>query len=244
MKKPLKSLKLFISTCLLSLATASSQATIIDHGSYFSDTNSGLDWLDVTASVNRSYNDVFSHLGLGGDFVGWRFASSTEFNALLANWTGISTNTTGRTITTGTSPSVDGLVILFGSTLDSKLLSTTGQTWDSARGFAEGEGIDFTLGMLSDLPSNIATQRQVAAIWDNESNGSPLDFYNASHRQVFTNSINGDIGSFLVRQNSSTGNNPPGSATSVDEPGTLVLLALGLFGISMSRKLRNRKQLH
>lgn len=239
MKNSLKSL---ISTCILSFVTASSQAAIIDFGSYFSDTDSGLDWLDVTASVNRSYNDVFNNLSAGGDYDGWRYASSTEFNALLSGWTGISPNPINRTITTGTTPSVDGLVILFGSTLDSRWITSFGQTWDSAQGFAEGEGIDFTLGILSDPVINNAGQRQVASIWDNENNGAPLDAYNANHRQVFTNSTHNDIGSFLVRSNSSASNNPPGSSTSVNEPSTLLLLALGLLGIGMSRNMRSQKQ--
>tara|TARA_R110001592_G_scaffold296139_1_gene566466 strand:- start:19618 stop:20337 length:720 start_codon:yes stop_codon:yes gene_type:complete len=210
-------------------------AAIIDFDTYFNDSESGLSWLDVTATVNRSYNDISSQLGVGGEFDGWRYATGTEFNALLSNWTGTTALFSGRTITTGTSPSVDGLVTLFGSTLDSSRMARYGQTWDSQFGYAEGEGIDFTLGILADLFNNSATQRQVAAIWDNEANGDALDFYNNEHRQILVADAKSDIGSFLVRGvSNSTGGN--GGATAVTEPQTMVLFSLGLMGIFLSRR--------
>lgn len=236
MKKQLLNLKTLFTSVLLLTSAAPGQAAIIDYGSYFSDTNSGLDWLDVTASVNRSYNDVFSQLSPGGEFAGWRYASHDEFNNLLTSWTGIPANAIGRTVTTGTIPSVDGLVMLFGSTLDSRWISTYGQTWDSQRGFAEGEGIDFTLGILSASITDPVNQRSVGSIWDNENNGTAIDFFNAAHRQVFTNATHNDIGSFLVRTNVYADNTPPGSATNVDEPGIFVLLALGLTSIIAVRR--------
>lgn len=236
MKKPLHNLKSLITSFILLASASSSQSAIIDYGNYFSDTSSGLDWLDVTASVNRSYNDVFSQLAPGGDFAGWRYASSKEFNTLLSSWTGIAASDTGRTLTTGTTPSVDGLVMLFGSTLDSRWISSFGQTWDSQRGFAEGEGIDFTLGILSEPVTNAANQRSVGSIWDNERFGTTIDFYNANHRQVFTDEMHADIGSFLVRTNSYANNPPDGPVTNVDEPGAFILLAFGLTGIIAVRR--------
>jgi hypothetical protein len=53
-----------------------------DH-SYLSDTATGLDWLDVTASVNMSFDQVSAQFGVGGTFEGWRYASGDEFNALI-----------------------------------------------------------------------------------------------------------------------------------------------------------------
>jgi hypothetical protein len=50
---------------------------------------SGLDWLGVTFSVNRSYNDASSQFGVGGDFAGWRYAAGLEFNGLVGHWTGV-----------------------------------------------------------------------------------------------------------------------------------------------------------
>ncbi len=32
------------------------------------DTTTGMEWLDLTASTGRSYNEVASQLGVGGDF--------------------------------------------------------------------------------------------------------------------------------------------------------------------------------
>jgi hypothetical protein len=231
MKKLLKPLKNIFATGVFAFTAATAQAAIIDYGTYFSDTRSGLDWLDVTSSVNRSYNDIFSQLAPGGEFQGWRFATSTEFNSLLSDWTGMTPNAVGRTVTTGTIPSVDGLVMLFGSTLDSRWISTFGETWDSQRGFAEGEGIDFTLGILADSLNNTSNQRSVGSLWDNETNGAPIDFFHAHHRQVFLDETNNDIGAFLVRSIPNNGDNSSGPVTHVNEPASLILLLLGLSGI-------------
>jgi len=42
------------------------------------DTDTNLVWLDLTHSVGRSFNDVGSQFGSGGDFEGWRHATSPE----------------------------------------------------------------------------------------------------------------------------------------------------------------------
>lgn len=62
------------------------RAAIIDNSSYLTDTATGLDWLDVTTSVNLSYNYVSSQFGAGQQFDGWRYATRTEFNAFLTNY--------------------------------------------------------------------------------------------------------------------------------------------------------------
>jgi len=42
------------------------------------DTLNGLEWLDLTATVNRSYNDISSKFGSGEEFEGWRYATRVE----------------------------------------------------------------------------------------------------------------------------------------------------------------------
>jgi hypothetical protein len=50
------------------------------------DTTSGLDWLDLTQTGNRSYNDVSSQLGAGGQFAGFRYATQAEVTALFSQF--------------------------------------------------------------------------------------------------------------------------------------------------------------
>lgn len=49
------------------------------------DTDTGLEWLDVTLSVNRSFLDVSGELGAGGDFEGFRYASVDDLLTLFTN---------------------------------------------------------------------------------------------------------------------------------------------------------------
>ena len=47
------------------------------------DTNTGLEWLDLTTTTSYSYNDVSLRLGSGQQFDGWRYASRPEVSSLL-----------------------------------------------------------------------------------------------------------------------------------------------------------------
>src|SRR5262245_27771125 len=53
-------------------------------GTITRDTVGGLDWLDVTLTKNRSVDDITAQLGLGGEFEGFRYATTAEIAAL---WT-------------------------------------------------------------------------------------------------------------------------------------------------------------
>jgi hypothetical protein len=57
---------------------------LIDRVTYITDTSTGLDWLDVTASRNMSYLDVSAQFGTGGKFAGWEYATVNEVEGL---WT-------------------------------------------------------------------------------------------------------------------------------------------------------------
>ena len=51
------------------------------------DTVTGLEWLDLTESLNLSYNDVAAQLSTGGMFEGYRYANTTEMEDLFNAFT-------------------------------------------------------------------------------------------------------------------------------------------------------------
>lgn len=58
------------------------RASIIDNGTYTTDTVSNLDWLDMSYTDGLSYNQTLALIS-GGSLNGWRFATSAEFNTLM-----------------------------------------------------------------------------------------------------------------------------------------------------------------
>lgn len=46
---------------------------------------SGLEWLDLSETLNLSYSQVVSELGAGGRFAGFRYATEAEFRTLLTH---------------------------------------------------------------------------------------------------------------------------------------------------------------
>ena len=63
----------------------SANAAIVDMGNITRDTTTGLDWLDLTETANRTYLDVFSNFSVGGNLDGWRYASRLEVYELWSN---------------------------------------------------------------------------------------------------------------------------------------------------------------
>jgi len=76
---------LAIFTFVFGVYITPAHAVIIDNGMTTIDTASGLEWLDLTETVNRSYADVASQFGVGGELEGWRHATTSELNTLAAN---------------------------------------------------------------------------------------------------------------------------------------------------------------
>jgi hypothetical protein len=60
-------------------------ATLISNTSYFTDTNTGLDWLNNQPLAGQSYNSVLNGYG-GYTTSGWRFATAADLRALLAEY--------------------------------------------------------------------------------------------------------------------------------------------------------------
>jgi PEP-CTERM motif len=64
---------------------AGAQAGIIGHGSYLTDTTTGMDWLDLTATQGLSYNTVSASLPAGG----WQYASLAQVSGLFTDAGGV-----------------------------------------------------------------------------------------------------------------------------------------------------------
>ena len=67
---------LLLSFTAFSLFSIPLYAEIIDHKTFTRDTETGLDWLDVTETINKSYNEVEAQLKVGGKYQGYRFATA------------------------------------------------------------------------------------------------------------------------------------------------------------------------
>lgn len=82
MKKIILSLWVAVISCLISINV---NAELVDNGKITSDTQTGIDWLDLTETSGLSYDYVSSQLGSGGRFEGWSFASREQINTFFSN---------------------------------------------------------------------------------------------------------------------------------------------------------------
>ena len=49
------------------------------------DSETGLEWLDITLSTDRSYREISQEFGVGGDYDGFRFATGADLTTLFGN---------------------------------------------------------------------------------------------------------------------------------------------------------------
>ena len=103
--------------------------SLADEGSITYDPNTGLQWLDLTQTTLRSYDDVASQLGIGGAFYGYRYATASEVSALFTD-AGITNPVWGSTDSVQI-PSVLALFSMMGETYnDPSLIMMQGYTND------------------------------------------------------------------------------------------------------------------
>jgi len=74
-----------VCSCLtiLAISFTNVHAALIDNGIFTTDTETGLDWLDLTETANLSYDYVSTQLGQGGIFQGWSLASIAQVETLF-----------------------------------------------------------------------------------------------------------------------------------------------------------------
>lgn len=200
-----------ITSFILFLLTHTTQANtllplpngFIDNDPFLTDTNTQLDWLDVTITTGLTYQQIRDELVIGGNFDGWRFATENDVVQLLANFTNISNPASGTIPGTSDTfyiiPSnlLDPLVEILGSTLDVEYTSTYGTTFDAANGHAEGEYLDYTLGFIF-TPDN-SDNLNIIELLDDDSTEGVEDYYSIGIDSFDRSSSSLNIGTFLVR---------------------------------------------
>lgn len=80
--------KSFAVVSALLFATDTANAAIIQHGTYFTDTTNGLEWLNNTPLAGLSYNTVLNGFG-GYTTAGWRFATGAELKSFVTSYVGV-----------------------------------------------------------------------------------------------------------------------------------------------------------
>lgn len=216
----------------LALAATPAQAILVSQSdavfgadSVTLDTGTGLEWLDVNTSVNRSFNDVSGQFGAGGDFQGWRYATGAEvLNLIVSNTVPLAGASSPGEVTIGSAfafaetlgPTVMSQFIVFPPDIASNAFGVEG----IYAGTMAGEyGIGaVVLDGLTDLNDPVPSLFQFASsgVFDNVgiSPFEELDFR----------------GSWLVRGGNVT--------VQISEPGALALLGIVIAGIAFSRRHR------
>ena len=75
----------FLAAINISAPAVSSTLPLIDAGPITHDPKTTLWWLDLSLSTNRSYNDVSSQFGVGGEIYGFRYATGQDVSTLFTD---------------------------------------------------------------------------------------------------------------------------------------------------------------
>lgn len=206
-----------LSAAFLAVFSVNAHSAVIDfndNGTYTTDTISGLDWLDVTATVNQSYDYVSTQFGVGGTYEGWRYATGTEFNFLVSNYTNTPILPTYYGEVVHAETLIDGLIGLLGVTAD-----------------LSGE-YDYTRGLIADL--NIRpTYRTLALLIDNDRTSDGADISKAhDHYSILSGRSESYVGSYLVRE----------TVSPVPVPAALPLFGSALAVLGLFRRRQSLKK--
>lgn len=220
----------------LALATAPAQAILVSQSdvvfgadSVTLDTGTGLKWLDVDISVNRSFNDVSGQFGAAGDFQGWRYATGAEvLNLIVSNTVPLAGSPTPGSLDLA---SASDFVVTLGPTfMDSVLVSPTTQsnTFGVIGIYAGNLPGEYGLGSVG--LDGVTDTGVFGPLFQNAQFGV-ADNVGASPSEDADTQFS-DRGSWLVFDDNVT--------VEMSEPGALAIFGIAIAGIAFSRRPRGR----
>ena len=235
----------FLFLGLSSMANATLVSFLEDHGHYTTDLDTGIDWLDVTESVNKSYNYVSSQFGVGGEYEGWRYATAAELENMLTRIFNHTLDPNGGLhYVAYADESLDPYVSLFGNTQDSYCIATWSTSCDARFGKAEGDYLAYTFGMTGDVIEGVSPRVNYAQVRDErEDDNWRIDFYRTvadGFHWLSWDYAAWNMGSWLVRATPARNNDDNGdSNNTIPEPSILALMGLGLGGLIFARRRKD-----
>ncbi|MFT5486679.1 MAG: MYXO-CTERM domain-containing protein [Paracoccaceae bacterium] len=192
--------------------TAPAHALLLDQGVTTLDTATNLEWLDLTESTNRSFDDLAGQFGTGGDFAGWRHANTAEVSALFTSQ--------GYPPGYDSSPTTVAMFQLIQMLGETAVIPSGSDVQSAAFGLYD----DSATGTLP--RAGIAVLEQLYF-----NNGNPG--FERSH--VVDDNVLTDIGlpiygHWLVRS---------AATTEIPAPGAMAIFAIGLAGLAATRRRRS-----
>lgn len=210
---------------LISFYSLFSNAAIVDGGSFIQDTKTQLDWLKMSFTKGKSYDDILSLINSDISLVGYEFATRVQVKELLNNHYGDNTIGPGPVHDDLNFTQTYNIIQLFGLTREIQDSRTGGPSFSVDQYITIGYVAD-TFGSRN---THYATEihardylNEFSYIWDKgfiQFNGNTFGRNNIADEY---------IGGFLVRS----------SISAVPEPSTYIMMMLGLLCLLVH--LRNK----